>query len=862
MGSILRSEDMSLVQLTMQREAAHDTVASFGNLGLIQFKDLSADLNAFQRQYANDIKRCDELERILRYFEKQLKDSEIKRAVVPLFEGEEPATNTGDLFALETEFEEKEKELLQLNSNLEQMTLEKNKSEELTYVIKQGEAIFSNGQDEELPGNVDSGNGSSDYLVDDNSSLANSARSGGLGYVTGVIPQSKIPTFVLLIYRVTRGNMIPRFSEIPEKLFDQKSGTLIEKSVFTVFFGAQRAREMIKKICESLGANIHEYPSQDVISAQRRLNQKINELEQTINTTELRRNDILTEVSTHFESWKRKIAVEKAVYNALNMMDYKIPGSVIAEGWVPSKHLETIRYKLSEARLSSGAQIESYMEELRTDEVPPTFFETNKFTACFQDIVNAYGVPRYKEVNPAVFAIISFPFLFAVMFGDWGHGIILALFGLSVIVFENKLYKMAEESEMFGMIFHGRYILFMMGLFSIFTGLIYNDVFGLSLGIFGQSGYTFHHDASGRNVGTFSGDTYVFGVDPAWYGTSNKLLFYNSLKMKTSVIFGVVQMSLGIILAGVNMIYFGHYFDFVVEFIPELLLLWCSFGYMCVLIVVKWCRSWTEGVNRSPILGGVPAILPTMTDFFLRFTTLEQPRVFGTPSNSHVVPAVEGTNEQLRLQQVLLAIFAISIPVLLIPKPVYDHYFHKKHHHVDHSQHTHLQDDDIMGTGDVNHADTIVSVNDVHKATNHGEQVEESPFSEKMIKQLIHTIEFVLGVVSNTASYLRLWALSLAHAQLSEVFWDMTIKLLLTNENAIAEFLAKSGIGLVVIWAVWFVLTIGVLLLMESLSAFLHALRLHWVEFQNKFFAGDGHLFQPFHISSIIKAAEKENRED
>ena len=50
-----------------------------------------------------------------------------------------------------------------------------------------------------------------------------------------------------------------------------------------------------------------------------------------------------------------------------------------------------------------------------------------------------FRVAKYQEANPGVYTIVTFPFLFAVMFGDWGHGICLLLATLYFILREKKL---------------------------------------------------------------------------------------------------------------------------------------------------------------------------------------------------------------------------------------------------------------------------------------------------------------------------------------------------------------------------------------------------------------------------------------
>ena len=68
---------MALCQLFLQSEAAYACVSELGELGLVQFRDLNPDTSAFQRKFVNEVRRCDEMERKLRFLEKEIKKDDI-----------------------------------------------------------------------------------------------------------------------------------------------------------------------------------------------------------------------------------------------------------------------------------------------------------------------------------------------------------------------------------------------------------------------------------------------------------------------------------------------------------------------------------------------------------------------------------------------------------------------------------------------------------------------------------------------------------------------------------------------------------------------------------------------------------------
>jgi V-type H+-transporting ATPase subunit a len=244
-------------------------------------------------------------------------------------------------------------------------------------------------------------------------------------------------------------------------------------------------------------------------------------------------------------------------------------------------------------RLVSGHDNIAIISEIPVHEwpsEPPTHFSLSPLTRSYQHLVNSYGTPRYKELNPALFSCVTFPFLFGVMYGDVGHGLALLCFSIYLILFERSLRKF-RNSDIFCIIFNGRYILAGMGFFSIYCGFIYNEFFGFPLDLFGSR---YRGGVKTKNPNT----SYPFGVDPAWRHASNGLQFLNSLRMKLSIILGVCHMMLGLGIKFVNGLHFKRCFLYKLSF---------SYCHICDLFL---------SVHRSP-LGNTFTIFITIFMHFL-----------------------------------------------------------------------------------------------------------------------------------------------------------------------------------------------------------------------------------------------------
>ena len=545
---------------------------------------------------------------------------------------------------------------------------------------------------------------------------------------------------------------------------------------------------------------------------------------------------------------------EKYIYMNLNKCK-ELNNFYVGDVWIPQISFDYLNNKMKELiNEKEDIILPGFHESDNNESKVRTFFQMDDFVYPFQLIVDTYGIPRYKEVNPGLFSIITFPFLFGIMFGDIGHGLLLSLLSLYIALNHNKINN---SNSILKSLLKYRYILLLMGFFSFFCGLIYNDFMAIPLSFFSSC---YINDKNKKIAYKKNNCIYPIGIDPKWYSASNDLNFMNSFKMKLSVIIGVIQMTLGIILRGLNNLFFEDYLGFFFEFIPQIIFMLLLFGYMIALIFIKW------GTDYSKNTANAPSIITILMNLALNHGSVDGKPVWSS------VKIEERTN------QIFFLTALICIPIILLPKPIIKIWkIHNKNQKLEYNP-KRLKNDNLISIEmpEINNnidneekreneikdeSEPLLEYDDLLKAEkkfdkefyeyasnaiieNMKSEKQEGTASDIFVHQIIETIEFVLGCVSNTASYLRLWALSLAHSQLSKVFFEKSLFGLAVDGNFIFVIIG---------YFLFANITISVLMGMDLLEAFLHTLRLHWVEFQNKFYYADGTAFVPYSFDLLLE---------
>ncbi len=151
---------------------------------------------------------------------------------------------------------------------------------------------------------------------------------------------------------------------------------------------------------------------------------------------------------------------ELNTYASIKKFAAKYHNSFILVGWVP----EDNENELS-AQLDKIDGVEYSIEKADSDKKhkPPVKLKNNWFSRPFETFIDMYGLPDYNDIDPTCFVAITYTLMYGIMFGDLGHGLILALVG--AILWKIKKFSLGP-------------IMVRCGISGAIFGTIYGSVFG------------------------------------------------------------------------------------------------------------------------------------------------------------------------------------------------------------------------------------------------------------------------------------------------------------------------------------------------------------------------------------------------
>lgn len=161
-------------------------------------------------------------------------------------------------------------------------------------------------------------------------------------------------------------------------------------------------------------------------------------------------------------------AVEQAAQTERHLLEAeqqfpRTAAAVLITGWVPDAESGTVESRLRE--MTGGrCVVEWRAAETLPEEQVPVLLRPPRLLRPFALLVEAFGLPRYREIEPTVFLAVSYLLMFGMMFGDVGHGAVLALAGWWA-------WRTGRRAGL---------LLVFAGCSSIAFGLVYGSCFGIT----------------------------------------------------------------------------------------------------------------------------------------------------------------------------------------------------------------------------------------------------------------------------------------------------------------------------------------------------------------------------------------------
>jgi V/A-type H+-transporting ATPase subunit I len=182
--------------------------------------------------------------------------------------------------------------------------------------------------------------------------------------------------------------------------------------------------------------------------------------------------ELAVECGPELRTYRRTLINELRIIEARVNFAYTETACYIT-GWVPADQVNQVT-EVVLGKTGGRAAIEIYDPPPGSE--PPSKFTTHPLLRPFAMLVAGYGFPKYREIEPTLFVAVTFLAMFGFMFGDVGHGLVLAVIGLLV---RRKGRK--EKTRDIGTIFLA------CGLASMIMGVVYGSYFGLTLENTGQA---------------------------------------------------------------------------------------------------------------------------------------------------------------------------------------------------------------------------------------------------------------------------------------------------------------------------------------------------------------------------------------